>query len=48
MCGVLQASSFGGTLLASDKRRLERASHRYQSVADEQAALKMRIRDLAQ
>ena len=27
---------------------LPRASHRYRSVADEQAALKMRIRDLAQ
>ena len=27
---------------------LSRASHRYRSVADEQAALKMRIRDLAQ
>ena len=27
---------------------LSRASHRYKSVADEQAALKMRIRDLAQ
>ena len=27
---------------------LPRASHRYQSVADEQAALRMRIRDLAQ
>ena len=25
-----------------------RASHRYRSVADEQAALRMRIRDLAQ
>ena len=27
---------------------LPRASHRYRSVADEQAALRMRIRDLAQ
>ena len=27
---------------------LPRASHRYKSVADEQAALKVRIRDLAQ
>ena len=27
---------------------LPRASHRYQSVADDQAALRMRIRDLAQ
>ena len=27
---------------------LSRASHRYKRVADEQAALKMRIRDLAQ
>ena len=35
-------------LLAREVLTLDRVSHRYQSVADEQAVLRVRLRDLAQ